>query len=90
MQRIQYFAPKYLWVPGGVYLSSFKKYLLHVQCIQYFAPKYLVVHLSSYKKYFLHVQSIQYFPPKYLATSIQLQKNTSCTCKVFNILHLNT
>ena len=53
MQSTQYFAPKYLGVPGGVYLSSFKKYLLHVQSIQYFAPKYLVVHLSSYKKILL-------------------------------------
>ena len=43
------------------------------------------------KKYFLHVQSIIYFAPKYLrGPFIQLRKNTSCMCKVFNTLHLNT
>ena len=43
------------------------------------------------KKYFLHMQSIQYFAPRYLGVYISnFEKNTFCTCKVFNTLHLNT
>ena len=43
------------------------------------------------KQYLLYVQSIQYFAPKYLLGPFnQLRKITSCTCKVFNTLHLNT
>ena len=39
------------------------------------------------------MQSIQYFAPNYLGFHIpylQLRKNTFCTCKVFNTLHLYT
>ena len=46
--------------------------------------------LSSLK-YFLHVQSIQYFPcATSISEAIQFNKNTSCICKVFNTLYLNT
>ena len=62
-----------------------------MQSIQYFAPEYLGIHISNFKK-------ILFARAKYsiLCTwnpggpSIQLQKNTSCPCKVFNTLHLNT
>ena len=84
VQSIKYFAPKYL----GVHISNFKKYFLHVQSIQYFAPKYMGVDIyPTSKKYFLHLQSIA---PEYQGVHISnFKKNTSCTCKVFNNLHLD-
>ena len=117
MQSIQYFAPKYLGVPGGgfIYLASkntycmckvfntlhlntwwsiyltLKKYFLHVLSIQYFAPIYLGVHLSNLEKILLARAKYSilctWIPGD---PYIQLRKNTSCTCKVFNTLHLNT
>merc|ERR1711873_76792 len=88
VRSIEYFAPIYL----GVHIYNLEKYFLHVQSIQYFAPKYMGVDIyPTMKKYFLHVQSIQYFAPEYLGIHIyNFEKNTSCTCKVFNTLHLNT
>ena len=45
----------------------------------------------TWKQYLLYVQSIQYFAPKYLLGPFnQLRKITSCTCKIFNTLHLHT
>ena len=87
MQSIQYFAPKYL---GPIY-PTLKKYFLHVQSIQYFAPKYLGVHISNFEKILLARAKYSilctWIPG---GPYIQLQKNTSCTCKVFNTLHLDT
>ena len=48
-------------------------------------------YLSNFIKCFVHLQSIQYFANKHLrAPYIYLQIKTSCTCKVFNTLYLNT
>ena len=75
---------------GSIYPTS-KKYLLHVQSIQYLAPNYLGVHISNFKKVLLaHAKySIlsTWIPGDPL---IHLWKNSSCTCKVFNTLDLNT
>ena len=74
----------------SIYPTS-KKYFLHVQGIQYFAPKYLGVHLSNFKKIILaraKYSILCTFIPG--CPYIQLPKNTYCTCKVFNTLHLDT
>ena len=64
---------------------------MHVQIIQYFAPKYLGVHTSNFEKILLARAKYSilctWIPG---GPYIQLQKNTSCTCKVFNTLHLDT
>ena len=75
---------------GSIYPNS-KKYFFHMQSIQYFAPKYLGVHISNFEKILLARAKYSilctWIPG---GPYIQLQKNTSCTCKVFNTLHLDT
>ena len=62
-----------------------------MQCIQYFAPKYLGVHISNFEKILLARAKYSILCTYILGCrSIQLRKNTSCMCKVFNTLHLNT
>ena len=87
MQSIQYFAPKYL---GSIY-PTLKKYFLHLQSIQYFAPKYLGVHISNFKKILLPRAKYSILCTQIpQSPHIQSPKNTCCTYKVFNTLHLHT
>ena len=75
---------------GSIYPTS-KKYFLYVQGIQYFAPKYLGVHLSNLEKILLARAKYSILCTLiHGGPYIQLRKNTSYTCKVFNTLHLHT
>ena len=62
-----------------------------MQSIKYFALRYLGVHVSNFEKILLASAKnsilCTWIPG---GPYIQLRKNTSCTCKVFNTLHLNT
>ena len=84
---IQYFAHKYLVV--NIFKS--KKYFWHVQSNQFSAPKYLGVNISNFIKILLARAKYSILCTQIPGGPyIQPWKNTSCTCKVFNTLHLNT
>ena len=75
---------------GSIYPNS-KKYFLHMQSTQYFASKYLRVHIFNFEKILLARAKYSILCTRIPGDPyIQLRKNTSCTCKVFNTLHLNT
>merc|ERR1712240_51162 len=75
---------------GSIY-PTYNKYFLHVQSIQHFAPRYLGVHISNFKKILLACAKYSILCTLiHGGPCIQLLKNTSCTCKVFNTLHLDT
>ena len=67
------------------------EYFPTVQSIQYFAPNYLGFHISNFEK-ILFARAKYSILCTYIPGGpyIQLHKNTSWTCKVFNTLHLNT
>merc|ERR1711873_310555 len=76
---------------GGPYIQLNKKNFLHVQSIKYFAPAYPGIHISNFQKILLaHAKYSILCTMIHGGPYIQLRKNTSCTCKVFNTLHLNT
>ena len=62
-----------------------------MQSIKYFAPRYLGVHISNLKKILLaHAKNSILCTLIHGGPYIQLRKNTSYTCKVFNTLHLHS
>ena len=87
MQGIQYFALKYL----GVHLSNLEKILLARAKYSIFCTYILWVHVSNFEKIILARAKYSILCTLiHGGPYIQLHKNTSCTCKVFNTLHLNT